>query len=199
MMATCTTDVVKSGAEAGAAEMPFARGFHLKQSHGVGLLQCGIDFRIILRKMRQVNFFVIVVSDQFDGIFEHGHHAKAEQIDFNDAHVGAIFFVPLHHDAAGHGCGLERDHRIELSLADNHAAGVLAEMARHVLHGDAEFVIFAQAEMIKVESSVTETAVEGVVLVAEFPGGDRGGNLLQRFRIEAQSLCPFRARPYDLR
>jgi hypothetical protein len=31
--------------------------------------------------------------------------------------------------------------------------------------------------MIEVESSVAEAAVERVVLVAEFPGGDRGGNL----------------------
>ena len=87
--------------------------------------------------MRQVDFFVIVVANEFDGIFEHGHHAEAEQIDFDDAHVGAIFFVPLHDDAAGHGGGLERDDGIELSLADDHAAGVLAEMARHILHGDA--------------------------------------------------------------
>ena len=78
-----------------------------------------------------------MIADEFDGIFEHGHHAQAEQIDFDDAHVGAIFFVPLHDDAAGHGGGLERDHGIELSLADDHAAGVLAEMARHVLHGEA--------------------------------------------------------------
>jgi hypothetical protein len=119
--------------------------FHLKHAHGVGLPQCGINQRDRQRKMRQVDFFVVVMANQFDGILEHGHHAKAEQIDFDDAHVGAIFFIPLHHHAAGHGCGFERDYRIELSLANHHAAGVLAEMARHILHGEAEFVIFAQA------------------------------------------------------
>ncbi len=165
--------------------------FHLEQSHRVGLLQRGIHLRIVRRKVRQIDLFVIVVADEFDGIFEHGHHAEAEQIDFDDAHVGAIFFVPLHDDAAGHGGGFERDDGIELSLADDHAAGVLAEMARHVLHGDAEFVIFAQARMVEVESGIAKAAVEGIVFVAEFPGGDGRGNFLERFRIEAQSLAHF--------
>ena len=141
--------------------------------------------------MREIDFFVIVIANQFDGIFEHGHHAESEQIDFDDAHVGAIFFVPLHDDAAGHGGGLERDDGIELSLADDHAAGVLAEMARHVLHGEAEFVIFAQAGMGEVESGVAEAAVERVVFVAKFPGGDGGGNFCERFGIESERLAHF--------
>ena len=87
--------------------------------------------------MREIYFFVVVIANQFDGVFEHGHHAEAEQIDFDDAHVGAVFFVPLHDDAAGHGGGFQRNDGIELSLADDHAAGVLAEMARQVLHGEA--------------------------------------------------------------
>ena len=169
--------------------------FHLKHADGVGLLQGGIHRRVILRKVGQVDFFVIVVTNEFDGILEHGHHAQAEQIDFDDAHVGAIFFVPLHDHAAGHGGRLERHDGIELSLADDHAAGMLAEMARHVLHGEAEFVIFAQAGMVEVESGVAEAAVERVVFVAEFPGGDGGGNFVERFRIEARAPCPFRARP----
>ena len=111
--------------------------FHLKQPDRVRLLQRRIDRGIILRKMRQIDFLAIVVANQFDRIFEHSHHSQAEQIDFDDAHVGAIFFVPLHDDAAGHGCGFEGDDGIELSLADDHAAGMLAEMPRHILHGQA--------------------------------------------------------------
>ena len=140
--------------------------------------------------MREVDFFVIVIANEFDGIFEHGHHAEAEQIDFDDAHVGAIFFVPLHDDAAGHGGGFERDDGIELSLADDHAAGVLAEMARHVLHGEAEFVIFAQAGMGEVESGIAEAAVERVVLVAKFPGSDGGGNFGERVFGSKPSALP---------
>ena len=83
--------------------------------------------------MRQVHFFVVVAADQRQRIFEHGHHAQPEQVHLDDAQVGAIFLVPLHHHAAGHGGGLERHHRIELALADHHAAGVLAQMARQIL------------------------------------------------------------------
>ena len=131
-----------------------------------------------------------MVANEFDGIFEHGHHAEAEQVDFDDAHVGAIFFVPLHDDAAGHGGGFERDDGIELSLADDHAAGVLAEMARQILHRDAEFEIFAQARMVEVESGIAEAAVEGVVVVAEFPGGDSGRNFLERVFGSKPSALP---------
>ncbi len=165
--------------------------FHLEHSDGVGLLQRGINLRVVLREMRQFDLFVIVIANEFDGIFEHGHHAEAEQIDFDDAHVGAIFFVPLHDDAARHGRGFERHDGIELSLADDHAAGVLAEMARHVLHSEAEFEIFAQAGMVEIESGFAKAAVERVVFVAKSPGGDGGGNFVERFGIEAQRLAHF--------
>ena len=97
--------------------------------------------------MREVDFIVVVIVDQFDGIFEDSHHSEAEQVDFDDAHVGAVFLVPLNDYAAWHARGFEGDDGIELSLADDHAAGVLAKMAGHVLHGEAEFVVFAQSGM----------------------------------------------------
>ena len=165
--------------------------FHLEQAYRVGLLQCGIDRRIIWRQVRQVNFFAVVIANEFDGILKHGHHAKAEKIDLDDTHVGAIFLVPLHHDAAGHGGGFERDDGIELSLANHHAARMLAKMPRHVLHGEAQLVIFAQARMLEIKPGIAEAAVEFVILVAELPGGDRGGNLVERFRIESQRLSHF--------
>src|SRR5579863_2351447 len=165
--------------------------FDLEHSYGVGLLQGGIDLLVILWKMGEVNFFVIVIVDKFDGILEYGHHAESEQIDFDDAHVGAIFFVPLHDDAAGHRSRFERDDGIELSLADDHAAGVLAEMAGHVLHSEAEFVIFAQARVGEIKAGVAESTVERVVFVAEFPGGDCCGNFGECFGIESESLAHF--------
>ena len=69
-----------------------------------------------------------------EGVLQHRHHAEPEQIDFHDPHVGAVVLVPLHDDAAGHGGVLERDDGVEPSLADHHAAGVLAEMPRQILH-----------------------------------------------------------------
>src|SRR5215470_2355864 len=45
--------------------------------------------------------------------------------------------------------------------------------------------------MIEVESGVAEAAVERVVLVTKFPGGDGGGNFGERFRIESEGLAHF--------
>ena len=48
-------------------------------------------------------------------------------------HVRAIVLVPLHDDAAGHAGVFERDDGIELTLADDHAARMLAEMSGEIL------------------------------------------------------------------
>src|SRR5947208_8643807 len=45
--------------------------------------------------------------------------------------------------------------------------------------------------MREIESGIAEAAVEGVVLVAEFPGGNRGGNFGERFGIKSQRLAHF--------
>ena len=91
-----------------------------------------------LRQMRQVHFFAVGAANELDGFFKHSHHAQAEQIHFDDAQVGAIFLVPLDDHAAGH-CGwLQWNDGIELALANDHAAGMLAEMARQILDGHVE-------------------------------------------------------------
>jgi hypothetical protein len=68
----------------------------------------------------------LVIANQPNGVFQNCHHPEAEKIDFDDAHVRTIFLVPLNDDAAGHGGGFQRHHRIKLALADDHSAGVLA-------------------------------------------------------------------------
>ncbi len=84
--------------------------------------------------MGKVHFFAVVIANQSDGIFENRHHSQAKQIHFYDAEIGAIFFVPLHHHPARHGRWLERHDGIKLALADHHAAGVLSQMTRQILH-----------------------------------------------------------------
>src|SRR5215471_7240383 len=64
-------------------------------------------------------------------------------------------------------------------------------MAREVLHSQTEFVVFAQARMVEVESGIAETAVQRVVLVTEFPGSDGGRNFRERFGIKSQGLAHF--------
>ena len=52
------------------------------------------------------------------------------KIDFDDAEIFAIVLVPLRDDAAGHRRIFQRHDRAEFALANNHAAGMLAEMPR---------------------------------------------------------------------
>ena len=108
----------------------------LKHAHRVGLLQRLVNHRIIRGQPRQIHVFSIMVVDDLDRFFEHRHHPQAEQIHFDDAHVGAIFLVPLHHDAPRHRRRLERHHGIELPLANHHPARMLAQMARKILHAN---------------------------------------------------------------
>ncbi len=61
------------------------------------------------------------------------HHPKPEEIDLDDAEVFAVVLVPLRHHAPRHGGVLQRHDRIELSLADNHPAGVLPEVSRQAV------------------------------------------------------------------
>src|SRR5215467_6027265 len=68
---------------------------------------------------------------------------------------------------------------------------MLAQMAGHVLHGEAEFVILAQARMGEVESGIAKAAVECVVLVTEFPSSDGGGDLGECFCVEPKRLAHF--------
>jgi hypothetical protein len=64
----------------------------------------------------------------------HGHHAEAEEVDLDDAEVLAVVLVPLDDAAAGHGGGLQGHDGVEPALADDHAAGVLAEVAGQAAH-----------------------------------------------------------------
>src|SRR5579864_9285981 len=71
---------------------------------------------------------------------------------------------------------------------------MLAEMARHVLHGEAEFVILAQTRMGEVESRIAEAPVKRVVFVTEFPGSDGSRNFGEGFRVEPKRLAHFACR-----
>ena len=57
----------------------------LKHANRVGLLQGGIHRGIVWRQVSEVHFFAVMVANELQGIFEHGHHAEAEQVHFDDA------------------------------------------------------------------------------------------------------------------
>ena len=182
-------DVVEiPGAQAGQAGH-LRPALHLEHAHGVGLLERGVDGGIVGRKMGQVHGLAVVAMDEGERVFERGHHAQPQQIHLDDAQVGAVFLVPLHHHAAGHGGGLERHHRIELALADHHAAGVLAQVPGQVLRRFAQLEELADAGMAEVEAGVGELALAGVFRVLVFPVADGRGQAPQGFGIEAQHLA----------
>ena len=104
---------------------------------------------------------------QLDGILQHRHHAESEQIHLDDAHVGAVVLVPLDDDAAGHGGGLERHDGIELALADDHAAGMLPEVARQVLDAQPQLGERAHARHVERQPGGGEVAAERLVRVDE--------------------------------
>ena len=116
-----------------------------------------------------------MLRDEFEAIFEDGHHAEAEEIDFDEAEIGAVFLVPLHDGAAGHGGALDGDNAVEHACADDHSAGVLAEMAGEVCRFGAELEVFGDAGMAHVEAGIVEVVVHGVVGAAPLPVADEAG------------------------
>ncbi len=48
--------------------------------------------------------------------------------------------------------------------------------------------------MTEIQSGIAKTMIECVVLVAILPGGNRGGNFVESFRIETQHLAHFAPR-----
>src|SRR5262249_36836232 len=65
-----------------------------------------------------------------DRLLERGQHAEAEEVDLDEAEIGAVVLVPLDDVPARHRGGLERDGVGEPARRAHHAAGVLAGAAR---------------------------------------------------------------------
>ena len=124
---------------------------------------------VVWWKMRQVHFLPIMLANQVNGILEDSHHAQAEQVHLDDAHVGTVFLVPLHDDPAGHRRGLQRHDGIQASPADHQAAGVLSQMPRQVLNGSIERKKFAHQWLCQVNARIAELPRGGVLFVVITP------------------------------
>ncbi len=83
--------------------------------------------------------------------------------------IGAVFLVPLHDDAARHGRRFERHDAVETSLADDHAARVLSEMAWHILQGDHDVEKFAHSVVAEVEPRFEELLLLRVFGIVKTP------------------------------
>jgi len=96
-------------------------GLDLEGADGVGLAEesegCGVVFGNLGKVDR-----VSALGAKVKGVFHGREHAEAEEVDFDDAEIGAVVLVPLHDGATGHAGWLERDDGIESGVADDHAA-----------------------------------------------------------------------------
>src|SRR6476646_9815245 len=52
--------------------------FNLEHAYGVRFLNHSVNIRAVLWQVSEVNLFFVMIADQFNGIFEDGHHAQAE-------------------------------------------------------------------------------------------------------------------------
>ena len=129
--------------------------------------------------------------DQHQRILQHAHHAQAEQVDLDEPHVGAVFLVPLHDHAAGHAGVLERHHLIEPVLADDHAAAVLAQMPRQVLHAVPEIGELAHPRIDAVHADLAQVPGQRLAAVHELEAVHQLGQPIDQIGVKAQRLAHF--------
>ena len=102
-----------------------------------------------------------------------GHHSEAEQVNLDDAEIGAVLFVPLNDCATGHRGAFQRHNVIQLSLADHHASAVLSEVARQVSNPHRELDVFGDTRMANVEACMMKGVRHRIGLAAPFPLPDK--------------------------
>jgi hypothetical protein len=56
---------------------------HLEHADGVGKLQ-GSIYPLIFRQLCEIESFTVVLRDESEAIFEHGHHAESQKIHFDN-------------------------------------------------------------------------------------------------------------------
>ena len=78
--------------------------------------------RVVERHAREVDLLAVRARDHVDALLDGGEHAEAEQVDLQEAGVGARVLVPLAHLAAGHRRRLHRHELDERPRGDDHPA-----------------------------------------------------------------------------
>ncbi len=102
----------------------------LERADRVGALDLLVDGRIVERDPREVDRLAAQVRDLHDAVLDRREHAEAEEVDLEEARVGARVLVPLADLAPGHGCRLDGDELDERAGRDDHPARVLRDVAR---------------------------------------------------------------------
>ena len=102
----------------------------LEVADGVGALDLLVDRRVVERDPREVDRLAAQVGDLDDAVLDRREHAQAEQVDLQEAGVGARVLVPLADLAPLHRRGLHRDELDERAGRDDHPARVLRDVPR---------------------------------------------------------------------
>ena len=102
----------------------------LEDADRVGALDLGVHVRVVERDPREVDRLAVQAGDLVDAVLDRREHAEPEQVDLEEAGVGARVLVPLADLAAGHRGGLHRDELDERAGRDDHPARVLRDVAR---------------------------------------------------------------------
>ena len=101
----------------------------LEHPDGVGGLDLGVRAGIVERGAREVDRLAARACDEVDAPLDGAQHAQAEQVDLEEAGIGARVLVPLAELPALHGGGHERHELGQRAGRDDHPAGVLGEVA----------------------------------------------------------------------
>ncbi len=102
----------------------------LERAHGVGALDLREDLGIVERNAREVDDVTADTRDVVDAVLDRGEHPEPEQVDLEEARVGARVLVPLAELAPGHRRRLHGHELDQRARRDDHPARVLRDVAR---------------------------------------------------------------------
>jgi hypothetical protein len=102
----------------------------LEVADGVGRLDLRVDRLVVERDPREVDRLAAQARDLVDAVLDRGEHPEPEQVDLQEAGVGARVLVPLADLAPSIAAGLDGDELDERLDGDHHPARVLRDVPR---------------------------------------------------------------------
>src|SRR5581483_6242080 len=144
--------------------------------------------------MREIHLLAVSIVNNLNRVFEYCHHAQPEQINFDDAEIGAIVLIPLHNHASRHSGRFEWNDAIELALANDHASRMLPKVPRQIENLARERKKFQRSGIAQIETLIDETAFQRVFRILPLEWIDLAGKLRNLLFIESKHLAdiPYR-------
>ena len=93
-------------------------------------LDLRVDLAVVERDPGQVDRLAVDLGDLLDAVLDRREHPQPEQVDLEEARVGAGVLVPLADLPAGHRRRLHRHELDERPAGDHHPARMLRDVAR---------------------------------------------------------------------